>query len=307
MATNEDFPKLTKGQDNFLVTLMREARALTNSDLAAFGLSVPKSDSNKKLVDHGLIVTDKSSKPFSHQLTDKGRRYVEQIGKPKPPVSREKSGLTSTQVQSLVVLMAEARALNNNDLKELAGFALTGKDNESLESQGLITTDRSQTPFVHELTDRGWRVAREIHASAPPATGGSAIKTLFNVLANLHRSLDRLQISHGEFFKQTAAVPVVTAPATSAPSATANVETMIRDAYAALAPRPGGWVGLADLRERLATVERSEVDAVLRSMARQDGVRIIPVANTKALESRDRAAALRIGEEDNHTLAIGST
>jgi hypothetical protein len=40
-------------------------------------------------------------------------------------------------------------------------------------------------------------------------------------------------------------------------------------------------------------------------MVHKDGVRIIPVANSKALQPRDRAAALRIGEEDNHALWIG--
>jgi hypothetical protein len=64
-------------------------------------------------------------------------------------------------------------------------------------------------------------------------------------------------------------------------------------------------VGLAALRERLADVDRGAVDSALRAMARQHDVRIIPVANTKSLTDRDRDAALRIGMEDNHTLAIG--
>ena len=41
-------------------------------------------------------------------------------------------------------------------------------------------------------------------------------------------------------------------------------------------------------------------------MVQRDGVRIIPVANTKSLTARDRAAAVRIGDEENHALAIGS-
>jgi len=42
-------------------------------------------------------------------------------------------------------------------------------------------------------------------------------------------------------------------------------------------------------------------------MLRQAGVRIIPVANTKALRPRDRAAALHVGDTDTHALAIGQT
>ena len=68
---------------------------------------------------------------------------------------------------------------------------------------------------------------------------------------------------------------------------------------------------LADLRERLveldhlAQLDRSTVDTALRAMARQPGVRIIPIANTKSLRPRDHAAALRIGDEENHALWIG--
>ncbi|MEK8106042.1 hypothetical protein NKG94_14370 [Micromonospora sp. M12] len=40
-------------------------------------------------------------------------------------------------------------------------------------------------------------------------------------------------------------------------------------------------------------------------MIGREDVRIIPVANTKSLTARDRAAAVRIGNEDNHALAIG--
>jgi hypothetical protein len=211
--------------------------------------------------------------------------------------------LTPTQMQALVVLMAEARELTNNELKELAGFALTGADNKKLENLELIATDRSHRPFSHQLTDKGWRLAREIHASTPPKAGGSAVKTLFALLANLHRSLDRLQISHGEFFKQGGGAPRQVVAERPVP----DLETMIRAAYGELATRPGDWVGLADLRDRLGPVDRTAVDDTLRAMVRQEGVRIIPVANTKALKPRDRAAAVRIGEEDNHALAIGST
>jgi hypothetical protein len=212
--------------------------------------------------------------------------------------------LTPKQVQALVVLMAEARELTNKELEQLAGFSLTGAANKKLEALGLIITDRSHRPFSHQLTDKGWHLVRQLHASAPPQAGGSAIKTLFTLLANIHRSLDRLHISHGEFFKQGGnAAPYQS----TVDLREVDVEAMIRTAYRELATRPGDWVGLADLRERLGSVGRTAVDDTLRAMVRQEGVRIIPVANTKALQPRDRAASVRIGEEDNHALAIGST
>jgi hypothetical protein len=138
----------------------------------------------------------------------------------------------------------------------------------------------------------------EIHVAQPPKAGGSAARSLFTLLANLHRSLDRLHVSYADFFKQTAA-PVDSVPAD-------DVEARIRSAYADLAPAPGTWIGLADLRDRIADLDKRSVDDALRALLARPGVRIIPVANTKSLTDRDRAAALRIGEEDNHTISIES-
>ncbi|MEU5672519.1 hypothetical protein ABZ749_19570 [Micromonospora sp. NPDC047753] len=224
--------------------------------------------------------------------------------------------LTPNQINALVVLMVEARRLTNVELKELAGFTLTGKDNAKLVDLGLVDTDRTHRPFAHELTEQGWRVARQLHTAAPPKAGGSTTRSLFVVLSNLHRSLDRLRVSHGDFFKQTGATASLSEPrpeapaptttaATAAPVSAAEVETLVRSAYRDLATAPGAWVGLADVRDRLADTDRAALDAALRAMVGREDVRIIPVANTKSLTPRDRAAAVRIGNEDNHALAIG--
>ena len=198
--------------------------------------------------------------------------------------------LTPTQVYALVVLMAEARVVDNKELQELAGFTLTGKDRTALNDGGLVESDRVGRTYAHQLSEKGWRLMRDLHAGTPHRAGGSALRAMYTLMANVNRGLTRMHVPPGDFFKQTAPV---------------DVESRIRAAYEVLAPAPGEWVGLADLRERLADVDRDAVDSALRAMARQDGVRIIPVANTKSLTDRDRDAALRIGMEDNHTLAIG--
>ncbi|WP_030490270.1 hypothetical protein [Micromonospora chokoriensis] len=217
--------------------------------------------------------------------------------------------LTPNQINALVVLMVEARRVTNVELKELAGFTLTGTDNKKLVDLGLVDTDRTHRPFAHELTEEGWRVVRQLHTSPPPKQGGSTTRSLFVVLTNLHRSLDRLRVSHGDFFKQTDAVtPLASEPRHEAPAAAAadvDVEALVRAAYRELATSPGAWVGLADVRDRLADTDRAALDAALRTLVGRDDVRIIPVANTKSLTARDRAAAVRIGNEDNHALAIG--
>jgi hypothetical protein len=183
--------------------------------------------------------------------------------------------------------MAEARELTNNELKDLAGFSLTGDDNKELEGLGLITTDRGHKPYSHTLTPEGEKVLDHIHTTAPPK-GNSSIRSLFTLLANIQRATGLMS----QLFKEKTSVAV-------------DVETRIRSAYAALPKQPDGWVGLADLRDRLVGLSRSEVDAALGAMARKSGVRIIPVANTQSLQQRDRDAALRLGDEDNHVISIG--
>ncbi|MFF5230690.1 hypothetical protein [Dactylosporangium sp. NPDC000521] len=217
------------------------------------------------------------------------------------PTSDDVPALTPNQILALVVLMSEARELDNNELKELAGFALTGADNVKLEKKlGLVETNRSHRPFSHQLTEQGWRVMRQLHTTEPPKAGKSSSRTILTLLGNLHRSLEQLQRTHGvkvsvgEFFMQHAE-----------PAAEGDAESRIRVAYAALAAKPGDWVGLADLRDELTDLRRDEVDDALLALLDQDGVRIIPAANTKALTNRDLAAAVKIGGEDNHALAIG--
>src|SRR5262245_22676250 len=213
--------------------------------------------------------------------------------------TEELPNLTPNQTQALVLLMAEARELTNNEMRDLAGFKLTGADNTKLVNLGLVETDKTHRPFSHQLTDKGWRIVREMSAGLPPKRASSALKSLLVLLANVHRSLDRLQLSQGEFFKQAPAVGQAAPMATPDPSANpqpdsrveVDVEGSIRAAYDDLASASGEWIGLADLRERLSRLDRTAVDDALRAMLRLEGVRIIPVANSKALLPRDRAAA----------------
>jgi hypothetical protein len=202
------------------------------------------------------------------------------------------------EMAALVVLMAEAREVSNPEMKELTGFTLTGKERERLTRQGLVESRKgTRGAYFHQLTDKGWSECKNLSAGPLPARAGSAGGALFALLAGLHRSLDRLRISHGEFFKREAE------PTTVTPTEPA-LESRVRAAYQALAEKPGDWVGLADLRDHLGDADRSDVDDALRRLARQPGVHLIPVANLKGLTDREHRAAIVIGEQANHTLSI---
>ena len=82
----------------------------------------------------------------------------------------------------------------------------------------------------------------------------------------------------------------------------------VRDAFAELKTSGNQWVGLADLREKLEArgITREQQDAAFMDMLRHDSdVRIIPVANSKALKPRDREAALSLGVDNQlHAMSI---
>jgi len=206
--------------------------------------------------------------------------------------------LKPIHLAALVILMAEAREVSNKDFEAMAKFTLTGKDRTDLEDRGLIEHRKVGQVFVFQLTDKGWAFCKQLHAAEVNVDRSTAARSVFVLLDGLRRSLDRLRVSHADFFKQPGEPPV---------AGSTDVEDRIQAAYEALPKAPGGWVGLADLRERLNDLDRTAVDTGLRALLRHDGIRIIPAANTKALKPRDHAAALRIGDEDNHALSIGRT
>jgi hypothetical protein len=202
--------------------------------------------------------------------------------------------LSLNQIAVLSALMVEARELNNAELTELAGATLTGEDRKRLVSSGLVQERRHGRSYAFQLSNNGWSTCLDVLA-AQPRGNGAAASAVGTLLAGISRALSARGTDARSFFDQ--------APADASASA-AHIEDRIRTAYSKLAPEPAGWVSLADIRELLDDVPRSDLDAALRRVAVQAGVRLIPVANVKSLSVRDRDAALRFGGEDNHAVAI---
>jgi hypothetical protein len=73
-----------------------------------------------------------------------------------------------------------------------------------------------------------------------------------------------------------------------------------------LVARPGGWLGLVKLRAELSDVPRADLDAALVRLYQAPGVSLVPEENQKTLTTADRAAAVEIGLQDKHLIAIQS-
>jgi hypothetical protein len=198
--------------------------------------------------------------------------------------------LTGTEQAVLLVLMAEARPVPNPELATL-GPELKKRDREHLQRLGLIDV-RAGRPLQLDLTDKGWAVCKSLIGAGTPDRSTGQGRALYTLLRSLRRYLDDSELAPADVFSPAADTP--------------DMESRVRRTYEKLASRPGGWVGLVRLRGELADVPRGDLDAVLTDLYRQPGVSLIPEENQKTLTEDDRAAAVRIGGQHKHLIAIES-
>lgn len=205
--------------------------------------------------------------------------------------------LTPSDSATLIALMAEARPMLNTELVATYGINLDRPRREKLNRLQLIRSEKSGRTYAHELDDKGWtRVQEDLDVSSPKA------RAIGGALAALHLNLRDRVLPHtryhnlGEMFSRMDIAP---------PEPPTNLEVRLRNAYAALATEPRAWVALARLRPFFADVSRSDVDAALRRLSQAPDVNLIPENNQKSLTSADRAAAMHLGGQDKHLLAMG--
>ncbi|MDZ7932176.1 MAG: hypothetical protein U5N21_19865 [Rhodococcus sp. (in: high G+C Gram-positive bacteria)] len=85
---------------------------------------------------------------------------------------------------------------------------------------------------------------------------------------------------------------------------TVDIEASIRAAYARLAREPGCTVRLSRLRNELRDIPRTDLDDALARLRRAADVSLIPEENQKTLTDEERAAAVVVGNQQNHLLSI---
>lgn len=200
--------------------------------------------------------------------------------------------LTSQDISALFTLMAVAREIDNTSLEEVTGIRITGDVRRRLNGLGLVDSSRTgNKPYVHDLTDKGWvRCRYELKAQRPSRPGYYGY-AFFAVLNGLDRFCDREKRQLADVFQ-----PEV--------DGGPDLETSIRLAYRKLAPKPGDWVHLAKLRPLLNGASKEDVDGVLKALGRKQEVSLAPNPDRKAVTADDRSAAVRIGGDDNHLIAI---
>jgi hypothetical protein len=209
-----------------------------------------------------------------------------------------KDDLTPSESAILVVLLAEAREISNKELQDQFGFTLTGKSREKLNALGLVTSWKVSQTYWHRLGDGGWdRFQKPLNFDgAKPRAFGAALGSL---LEAVRRDLERNGRSLAMAFAPDLAGPKPW------PRPATDLTARIREAYHAMARGPRAWVSIADIRRKFGDVSRGELDAALRDLERAPDVNIVPESNQKALTDEERRAAVTIGDQAKHFLAIG--
>jgi hypothetical protein len=200
--------------------------------------------------------------------------------------------LGTQHITALFALMGVAREVDNNELQELAGFKIDGQLRRTLNERHLVTSTRQgNKPFVHDLTDAGWKRCEAELAGEHPEGSGHLGGAFYLVLDGIGRFLRRENRTLAQVF----GTPEPTDPVT---------DKKITTLYRQLADKQGDWVRLAELRPLLNGATRTDVDAVLKDMSKAGQAHLAPDPDRKSLTAADREAAIRIGGEDNHLLVV---
>lgn len=189
---------------------------------------------------------------------------------------------------ALFVLMLNHGELTNPDLKNKYGVDLRPVGRAKLIKAGLLETETAKRPYIHRITPAGkdW-CERALADLEPPERSGGLVRIGFEFLRHLARYARKHGISIADLV-----------------AGDETLEELIRRVYQELAPRPKAQVRLAHLRPKLDGAERKEVDQTLFAMTKTGLVHLSPDSDRRNLTDADRAAAIRIGTEDKHFVAI---
>jgi hypothetical protein len=187
---------------------------------------------------------------------------------------------------ALLVLMLEDREIPNPELDKQFKIRLAPADRAALNADGLLATSEGR-PLRHTITDKGidWCMTDLVEGDAPSRSGPLA-RANADVM---HRVIG--------YLRQRGLLVEAIRSGT-------GLESLIRAVYFDLSVKPHDWIRLARIRPKLNGADRADVDAVLLKMMRTGRVHLSPDSNRKMLTEDDHAAAVRIGGEDLHLLAI---
>jgi hypothetical protein len=201
--------------------------------------------------------------------------------------------LTSAEYAYLIILKAEGREVSNTEMDELYGVRLLSPEYAKLNGDGYIVTRAKPSPYRHTITKKG------INALAEPLTLEQGRPAKGEKRAAKERELYWAAVlAHHKLAQDR--------PARSRDDDTpVDLAGRVRVAYLEIAGAPGRWIKLGELRARLVDVSKAELDKTLEQMLGTPDVQLEPEPFGHRIGAAERKAAVHIGGEDRHKLAIG--
>jgi hypothetical protein len=213
--------------------------------------------------------------------------------------------LSARERAVLFALLSGGRKLSNAELEALIGIRLEGKERRKLNELKLVESEKPGRSFVHELSDAGWRWCADELTAGPAGRPTSLERAHYLMFGVFERYMTAARLSLADVVNlDLKARPAGRHKRRDTAEGDGDLTMRVAAAYQALAASPGEFVKLCDLRERLADIPRSALDAVLGAMFTARRVDLIPQYDKQALTSADRESAVRIGGEHKHLLAI---
>lgn len=206
------------------------------------------------------------------------------------------------ETATLFVLLLENREVPNPELKTDFKIDLRPTGRTKLNRAGLVDTRKDGRRLVHRITSAGvaWCESELVAGLEIPSRPSPMVRAVFEILPRLVAAARSRGLRLADLLAPTGD----DGSPDKGTDAPADLETLIRAAYGELSVKAQDWVRLAKLRQKLDGAEKSEVDQVLLAMTRTGFVHLAPDSDRKTLTDADRAAAIRIGKEDKHLVAI---
>lgn len=187
---------------------------------------------------------------------------------------------------ALMVVMLANREVPNVELKDIYKISLVPNDREQVNRDKLLETWKDGRRLVHKITDKGidWCMTHLLESELPARVGPQA---------RVNQELLRRMVP---FLRERGLLAEAIR--------SRGLEELVRQVYLELGDGYQDWVRLAKIRPRLDGADREEVDETLLKMVKGGDTHLVASANRKVLTDEDHAAAIRIGGEDKHLLAI---
>jgi hypothetical protein len=213
--------------------------------------------------------------------------------------------LSAKERAVLFVLLSTARKLSNAEMEALIGIRLDGKERRKLNDLKLVESERRGRWFVHELSDAGWRWCADELAVGPAGRATSLERAHYLMFGVFERYMTAARLSLADVVSlDLKARPAGRHKRRDTAEGDGDLTVRVEAAYRALAPGRGDFVRLRELRERLADISPTALDAALATMFTARRVNLIPQSNQQALTAADHESALRVAGEHKHLLSI---